>query len=263
MKHLVFCVTILLCSIVAQGQSSDDEIFKYKVLSITECIFSNGEVIEGETTFPKDNRTIYVDEEEVSVVIEKTNTKITFDIKDFNFDEGILVYETTHRLSKDKVAILVKRYDNGIYTFSFINFNEENCYIYRVEYLGGKGRGYSVEGNANDVVRPKYYSSEELYTKIDNVTVTDSYTIVEMSWFNNEYIDGWVNIDKAAVIVAQGMKYALIKTENIPYAPEKTEVGYGQTIKFKLYFQPIPKNTVSFDLIENESSEWKFYDIEL
>lgn len=258
MKPLILCLAIMLGSFIAQGEE-----FTYKVLSITECIFRNGEVIEGETTFPKDNRTIYVDEEEVSVVIEKTNTKITFDIKDFNFDEGILVYVTTHRLSKDKVAILVKRFDNGIYTFSFINFNEENCYIYRVEYLGGKGRGYSVEGNANDVVRPKYYSSEELYTKIDNVTVTDSYTIVEMSWFNNEYIDGWVNIDKAAVIVAQGKKYALIKTENISYAPEKTEVGYGQTIKFKLYFQPIPKNTVSFDLIENESSEWKFYDIEL
>lgn len=130
MKTLILCLAIMLGSFIAQGEE-----FTYKVLSITACLISNGEVIEGETTFPKDNRTIYVDEEEVSVVIEKTNTKITFDIKDRYFDEGILVYETTHRLSKDKVAILVKRYDNGIYTFSFINFNEENCYIYRVEYF--------------------------------------------------------------------------------------------------------------------------------
>lgn len=130
MKTLILCLAIMLGSFIAQGEE-----FTYKVLSITECLIRDGKVFEGETTFPKDNRTIYVDEKEVSVVIEKTNTKITFDIKDFNFDEGILVYETTHRLSKDKVAILVKRYDNGIYTFSFINFKEENCYIYRVEYF--------------------------------------------------------------------------------------------------------------------------------
>ena len=95
----------------------------------------NGEIFEGETTFPKDNRTVYVDDEEVSVYIQKTNVKITFDIEKCYFDEGSLIYETTHRLSGDRVIIMVKRFNDGIYTFSFINMNDENLYIYKVEYF--------------------------------------------------------------------------------------------------------------------------------
>lgn len=129
-------MTVLL-GIIVQGYSSpnDEETFTYRVLSITQCIIKDGEVFEGETTFPKDDRIVYVDNDEVSVIINKTGIKITFDIKDFEFKDGNLVYTTRHNLSGDKVAILVKRFNNGIYTFSFINFNDENCYIYRVEYF--------------------------------------------------------------------------------------------------------------------------------
>lgn len=128
-------MTVLL-GITSQGYSSpNDETFTYRVLSITQCLIRNGEVFEGETTFPKDNRTVYVDDEEVSVFIQRTNIKVTFDIKSFKFEDGNLVYTTTHRLSGDKVIIIIKRFDNGIYTFSFVNFNDENCYIYRVEYF--------------------------------------------------------------------------------------------------------------------------------
>lgn len=135
MKKL-FLVLIAILGMAIQGYSSpNDETFTYRVLSITQCLLRNGEVFEGETTFPKDDRIVYVDDTEVAVIINKTNIKVTFDIKDFKFEDGILVYTTTHRLSGDKVAILVKRFDNGIYTFSFVNFNDENCYIYRVEYF--------------------------------------------------------------------------------------------------------------------------------
>jgi len=135
MKKFFLILTTLL-GIVVQGYSSpNDETFTYRVLSITQCLIRNGEVFEGETTFPKDNRTVYVDDEEVSVFIQRTNIKVTFDIKSFKFEDGNLVYTTTHRLSGDKVIIIIKRFDNGIYTFSFVNFNDENCYIYRVEYF--------------------------------------------------------------------------------------------------------------------------------
>lgn len=130
MKQMVLVVAILLGSFIAKG----DE-FTYKVLSITQCIIRNGDVFEGETTYPKDDRTVYVDENIISVYIKKTNTTVTFDIQDFDFDNGNLVYEAKHRLTGDKVVVIVKRFENGIYTFSFINFNDENCYIYRVEYF--------------------------------------------------------------------------------------------------------------------------------
>lgn len=127
---MVLVVAILLGSFIAKG----DE-FTYKVLSITQCIIRNGDVFEGETTYPKDDRTVYVDENIISVYIKKTNTTVTFDIQDFDFDNGNLVYVAKHRLTGDKVVVIVKRFENGIYTFSFINFNDENCYIYRVEYF--------------------------------------------------------------------------------------------------------------------------------
>lgn len=127
---------IAILGIAIQGYSSpNDETFTYRVLSITQCVIKDGEVFEGETTFPKDDRIVYVDNDEVSVIINKTGIKITFNIKDFEFKDGNLVYTTRHNLSGDKVAILVKRFNNGIFTFSFINFNDENCYIYRVEYF--------------------------------------------------------------------------------------------------------------------------------
>lgn len=135
MKKL-FLILIAILGIAIQGYSSpNDETFTYRVLSITQCLLRNGEVFEGETTFPKDNRIVYIDDTEVAVIINKENIKITFDIKDFKFEDGILVYTTAHRLSGDKVTILVKRFNNGIFTFSFINFNDENCYIYKVEYF--------------------------------------------------------------------------------------------------------------------------------
>lgn len=135
MKKLFLILTVLL-GITSQGYSSpNDETFTYRVTSITQCVIENGEVYEGETTFPKDDRIVYIDNEEVSVIIKKSNIKITFDIKKFEFDEGNLVYTTKHRLSGDTVVIIVKRFKNGVFTFSFINFNDKNCYIYRAEYF--------------------------------------------------------------------------------------------------------------------------------
>jgi len=136
MKKLFLILTTLL-GIVVQGYSSpnDEKTFTYRVISITPCVIQNGDIFSGETTFPKDNRIVYVDKNEIYVYIQKSNTKVTFDIKDAYFEDGILIYETNHRLSNDKVIVMVKRFDNGIYTFSFINFKEKECYIYKVEYF--------------------------------------------------------------------------------------------------------------------------------
>ena len=136
MKHLIFCLTILLCSIAAQGLSSDDGIFKYEVKSITHCIIKDDEVFSGETTYPQDGRTIIVTEEDITVNIEKSNTKLLFYIKNWEFNEqGVLEYYTKHSLSDDTVVVLVERGDNAIFTFSFINLKEKECYIYKTEYF--------------------------------------------------------------------------------------------------------------------------------
>ncbi|MBR5642894.1 MAG: hypothetical protein IKW77_01760 [Salinivirgaceae bacterium] len=135
MKHLLFCLAILLCSNAVQGQSSDGGIFKYRVISITEYVIENDEAHKGEATFPTDGRTIVVTEDDITINSEKSNIKELFYIKDWGFEDGNLIYVTRHSLSNDKVMILVQRFDDGIFTFSFKNLNTNECYIYRVEYF--------------------------------------------------------------------------------------------------------------------------------
>ena len=135
MKKFLFFLTILLSSLIVRGQSSPkDGIFMYKVMSITPCTIVNDEFYPEETTIPKDKRIVVVDEDYITVYIGKTSTKVTFEIQDYYFDDGNLVYVTRHNLSGDKVIIIIKRF-NTSFTFSFINLNEKECYIYKTEYF--------------------------------------------------------------------------------------------------------------------------------
>jgi hypothetical protein len=56
----------------------------------------------------------------------------------------------------------------------------------------------------------------------------------------------------------------MTRAEGIKVAPEKTYFSYlGQDITFTLYFPPVPITASSFDLIESDESEWKWYGISL
>lgn len=129
-------MAILFGSFIVNGQSSyKNDIFTYNVLSITPCTIVNDDIRVGETTYPKDDRTIIITNELIVVYIGKTETKISFNIQDYEFDDdGNLVYETKHRLSGDKVLIMINR-DGYSYTFTFLNINEKECYIYETEYF--------------------------------------------------------------------------------------------------------------------------------
>ena len=96
---------------------------------------------------------------------------------------------------------------------------------------------------------------------VTDVKVNANETILSLSSTNN-LSGGWVNINKDAYISANGIKYKLIRTEGITYAPEHTYFR-GETKNFKLYFQPIPQETRTIDFIESPSSAWKIYGIQL
>ena len=135
MKKFLFFLTILLSSLIVKGNSSPNEkIFKYSVFAITECVFEDGEFYIGRTTNPSDNRTIVVTDEKIVVYIGKTNTKITFVIEDSKIEDGSLIYTTKHVPSKDKVLIIVNKFDS-MFTFSFVNINQKEGYIYKAEYF--------------------------------------------------------------------------------------------------------------------------------
>ncbi len=111
--------------------------------------------------------------------------------------------------------------------------------------------------NNNGVVNPTY-RSEAKKTRITKVTLNNNYTIVEMKCSNS----AWCNIDKKTAIYYAGQQYRLVKAENIAYAPQTTDIQ-GDSHSFKLYFPALPNSAKSFDLIENNQSKWRFYNVKI
>ncbi|MBR5299230.1 MAG: trypsin-like peptidase domain-containing protein [Bacteroidales bacterium] len=107
-------------------------------------------------------------------------------------------------------------------------------------------------------------SSDES-TRIIGVELTESYAAVYMNITNRQYQSGSfsVNRDIYISVPSTGEKYRFVSAENCSVSPEKTEIAYGQNIGFTLYFEPIPANTSSFDLIEPGEHAWQFHGIEL
>jgi hypothetical protein len=64
-----------------------------------------------------------------------------------------------------------------------------------------------------------------------------------------------------------GKKYAYIKAENIPEAPEKYYFHSNwDFLYYSLYFEPIPPDTEMIDIIEKENDDstfFNFYGVEL
>jgi len=97
--------------------------------------------------------------------------------------------------------------------------------------------------------------------KINKVHLTPEYTAVEIT-YTNLYQSNSCSFDKRGHITANGVDYTLTRAEGIAIYPNKTEIqGKGATLTFTLYFPAIPAETTSFDLIESESSKWKWYGI--
>lgn len=111
--------------------------------------------------------------------------------------------------------------------------------------------------NYNGVINPTY-RSEAKKTRITKISFDNNYTVVEMECSNTK----WCNIDKKTAIYYAGKQYRLIKAENIAYAPQTTNLQ-GGTLSFKLYFPVLPSSVKSFDLIENNQSTWRFYNVKI
>lgn len=111
------------------------------------------------------------------------------------------------------------------------------------------------------IEKPDYRTTSDL--EITKVVITESHTIVFCRWENKKYYGGWCSIDKDSYLQCKntGTHYKLLQINDIVYSPQKKNVDYGNTLNFQLYFEKIPDNVDSFDLIENANSDWKIFDI--
>ena len=103
--------------------------------------------------------------------------------------------------------------------------------------------------------------------KILSISLEEDKTILWLSC-NNKNKDGsysgWITIDPESYIIANDKKLKLTQALGIETTPNKTYFTHeDETILFELFFPAIPKNTLSIDFIENATSEWRMYGIEL
>ena len=152
----------------------------------------------------------------------------------------------------------VKSLKNFVYMISCSNVASSNNSNY-------------TNGNTNsniDVINPSVsiIPNDNKGLKIKRVQITDAQTIVELEYDNSVNGYGWITISPNTYIVSYntGKKYSMIKAEGIPIEPQKHYFNSSyEKVQFRLIFPALPQNTTKFNLIESESSSWKFYGIEL
>jgi hypothetical protein len=90
--------------------------------------------------------------------------------------------------------------------------------------------------------------------KLNSVEINENYTMLNITYTNMDYTEGWVSINKNSFLVDidTEQKYFLKKVENIKYSPEKTNLKLNEKCTFKLFFDKIPKTCRQFDFIEDE-----------
>jgi len=139
----------------------------------------------------------------------------------------------------------------------------------RQSYSSGasSGREYSA-GSRSYPIRinnPRVERSNDPDARIYGIEMTDRFIAIHMS-IRNTSNDAYGYYVLESIYLSDsksGKKYALITTENCAVAPQQTVLNPGQTQEFTLYFEPVPANTTSVDIIEPHNDGWKFYGVEL
>lgn len=125
---------------------------------------------------------------------------------------------------------------------------------------------FSEDGTFSVITREPKIQKANDHIKLRAVEQTEEYTALHFSYTNTEYPEGgWYAIESEAYIRNRttGDKLILIGVENCDIMPKWTSIALNETKTFSLYFPPIPKGTKEIDMVENDSSEWKFFGIQL
>jgi OmpA-OmpF porin, OOP family len=137
-----------------------------------------------------------------------------------------------------------------------------------VQFPTSSGRG-SQQGNT------KTQMDKSLL--INQISITDKYTVIDMTFTNNvRASDGLGGYKSAPIAIRTSAKlYALggsrvfnfVKADNIVYDPKRMYVPYGQSARFTLYFERLDPGIEAFDLFEcNDSDDlvcWNFYNLQV
>jgi len=128
-----------------------------------------------------------------------------------------------------------------------------------------------IEKNKLVVYNPKYRFNKNKRITILRVVIDEEFTRVDLLYWSlkNNNMGKWIQIEQDCFIRALNseIKLKLIKTENIGISPNKSFFKTKlNLLNFTLYFPPLPKDMIAFDLIEKDTTNenyFNFYKINL
>ncbi len=125
----------------------------------------------------------------------------------------------------------------------------------------------TIKLSAQSIVNPSVENSDSQTCRIVKVENTPNFTIVsfEQTAVND---NAWARINKNIFVQTNvsDKHYHYIKSENIAIAPEKTTIhNAGDKLLFKVYFERIPRNARTIDVIEKGGAKnfYNFYNVSL
>lgn len=123
---------------------------------------------------------------------------------------------------------------------------------------------YNNESNEKSAIFN--YERSQNSIQIDKIFKLDGFTLVKLTVFpSKEYSSGWnTNFHPDSFILQNGRKYFLLKSDNIPLAPNRHYfTNINDKLSFTLYFDNSIDLNYSFNLIEIEGSNsaYNFYNI--
>ena len=133
-------------------------------------------------------------------------------------------------------------------------------------YNNGYSSRYTQSNGNISITDPSVRSATSSTTRIKNVTITDTETIIEFIGNNNSMTGyyTWITISPDSYIVVNGQRYRMKSADGIGVDPAKTYFNAPNTnYSFTLHFPAIPKTATSLDFIESDERDWKFYGVRL
>jgi hypothetical protein len=122
----------------------------------------------------------------------------------------------------------------------------------------------SIESTNVIVFNPKYRDNKNKRITILRVVIDEEFTRVDFLYWSlkNNNMGKWIQIEKDTYIRALNCdkKLKLIKAENIGVSPNKSFFKTKlNLLNFTLYFPPLPKDVVAFDLIEKDTTNENYF----
>lgn len=145
----------------------------------------------------------------------------------------------------------VKRVKNFVFLITCTSDGSGNSVNSGVVSASGSASGKTISF-------PSAKKTTAKSARINKVILTKDYTAVEITDTGLSTF----SINKYTYLMVDNNTYSMTRAEGIKISPDKS-TSMQSGITFTLYFQPIPLNATSMDLIETQQSEWKWYGISL